>query len=73
MLPQGKEDASPSQAITKNTPMPVINPTHVGQSSNHARNISKSDEKGWCSRISNVACVEDVHACINSQNIPRRM
>jgi hypothetical protein len=29
--PQGKEDASPSQIITKNTLMVVINPTHVGR------------------------------------------
>ena len=46
MLHKKKEDAYPSQMVTKNTPMDVINPTHVGQPSNRARNISKNDEKG---------------------------
>jgi hypothetical protein len=43
--PQGKEDASPSQIITKNTHMAMINPTHVGHPSNHVKDISKSDER----------------------------
>jgi hypothetical protein len=43
--PQGKEDASPSKIITKNTLMVVIKPTCVGRTSNHVRNTSKSDEK----------------------------
>jgi hypothetical protein len=71
--PKGKKDASPSQIITKNTPMAIINPTCVDRPSNHARNISKSDEKGGCYEISNVAYLEDVHVCKNRPNVSRRM
>jgi hypothetical protein len=42
--PRGKEDASPSQIITKNTHMAIINPTHVGWPSNHVKETSKSEE-----------------------------
>jgi hypothetical protein len=43
--PQGKEDASPSQIITKNTNMAIINPTRVGLPSNHVNDTSKSEER----------------------------
>jgi len=42
---QGKEGVSPSQIVTKNTHMVVVNPTLVDRPSNHARKISKSDKK----------------------------
>jgi hypothetical protein len=47
--PQGKEYASPSKIITKNTLMDVTNPTCVVRPSNHVRKVSKSDDKGGCS------------------------
>jgi hypothetical protein len=45
--PQGKEYSSSSQIILKHILMDFINPTHVGQPSNHARNISKSEYTMW--------------------------
>jgi hypothetical protein len=71
--PQGKEDASPSQVITKISLMAVIKPTSVGRPSNHVRNISKRDENEGCLGISNVACVKDVHVCNIRPNMPWRM
>jgi hypothetical protein len=64
--PQGKEYISPSQIITKITPMALINHTCFVRPSNNASNISKSDEKGGIFVISNVACVDDVYVCNNN-------